>query len=115
MGDVPAFTEVVPRVRRDFDLSEVRAEAAGRLRVSEAFPRKPAPRHIAPSAEEILRAREEYALHIPSLFVPWRCLAESCEEEWPCPPYRRAVAFLERAGQFDVNGQLRPYADGADE
>ncbi len=53
----------------------------------------------------VARAREDFALHIPGLFTK-NCLAEGCEE-WPCPPYRRAVPVLERAGEIDVAGQLR--------
>lgn len=74
--------------------------------MSEAFPRKPAPRHAPPTAEEVRQAREDYALHIPSL-VTRRCLAQGCDEDWPCRRYRRAAPLLERAGQIDVNGQLR--------
>lgn len=75
--------------------------------MSEAFPRRPAPRHTAPTPAEIAQAREDFALHIPSLFMPWRCLAESCDERWPCPPYRRAVPLLDRAGLIDLDGRLR--------
>lgn len=81
--------------------------------MSEAFPRRPAPHHTAPTAEEIARALEEFALHIPSLFVPWQCLAEGCDKEWPCPPYRRVVPVLERAGLFDLDGRLRSPSGGS--
>jgi hypothetical protein len=74
--------------------------------VSEAFPRKPSPRHAPPTAEEIQRAREDFALHIPSLFHRL-CIAQGCGEQWPCPPWRHAVPVLDRAGQIDVDGQLR--------
>lgn len=75
------------------------------FRVAEAFPRKPAPRHTPPTPEEIARAREDFALHIPSLFTR-QCLAEGCGD-WPCRRYRWALSILERAGLIDVNGQLR--------
>lgn len=74
--------------------------------MSEAFPRKPAPRHAPPTPEEIKQAREDFALHIPSLFTR-QCLAPDCDEEHPCRRYRRAAPVLERAGLIDVNGQLR--------
>ncbi|MGH3713524.1 MAG: hypothetical protein ACRDT4_08715 [Micromonosporaceae bacterium] len=73
--------------------------------MSEAFPRRPAPRHGPPTPEEIRQARDDFALHIPSLFTQ-QCLAEGCEA-WPCPPWRRAVPILDRAGLLDINGQLR--------
>ncbi|MGH2599297.1 MAG: hypothetical protein ACRDJ9_07920 [Dehalococcoidia bacterium] len=74
--------------------------------MTEAFPRKPAPRHCPPTPEEIRQAREDFALHIPSLFTR-QCLAPTCEEDWPCTRYRHVMPLLERAGQFDVDGQLR--------
>lgn len=77
------------------------------LRVSEAFPRRPAPRHGRPADDEIKQARKDFALHIPSLFTR-QCLAPDCDGDRPCRRYRRAVPLLERAGLFDVNGQLRP-------
>ncbi|MGH3655549.1 MAG: hypothetical protein ACRDUA_02725 [Micromonosporaceae bacterium] len=73
--------------------------------MSEAFPRRPAPRRTPPTAEEIAAAREQFALHIPSLFTR-ECLAADCGR-WPCRPYRHAIAVLEAAAQFDVNGRLR--------
>ncbi|MGH3734387.1 MAG: hypothetical protein ACRDT6_01990 [Micromonosporaceae bacterium] len=76
------------------------------LRVGEAMPRKPAPRHTRATDEEIRQALEDFALHIPSL-VTRQCLAADCDEEWPCRRYRWAVPLLDRAGQIDVNGQLR--------
>jgi hypothetical protein len=94
-------------MRRDVDLPALRARAERTLRVSDAFPRKPAPRHTSPTAEEIRRAREDFALHIPSLFVPWQCLAAECDAEWPCRPYRDALPVLERAGLIDTDGRLR--------
>lgn len=93
-------------MRRDVELPTVSARAEGALRVAEAFPRKPAPRHPAPTLEEIKQAREDYALHIPSL-ITRQCLAPSCDEDWPCRRYRYVVPVLERGNQFDVNGQLR--------
>ncbi|MGH2604599.1 MAG: hypothetical protein ACRDJ9_35070 [Dehalococcoidia bacterium] len=77
--------------------------------MSEAFPRRPAPRHAPPTAEEIRRARKDFALHIPSL-VNRRCLAEDCGE-WPCPPWRNAVPLLDRAGLLDIDGRLRDPQD----
>ncbi len=77
--------------------------------MTDAFPRKPAPRHEPPTPEQIREARDTYALHIPSLFTR-QCLAADCDEDWPCARYRRAVPILERGGQFDVNGQLRPFS-----
>ncbi|MGH3646583.1 MAG: hypothetical protein ACRDTM_05345 [Micromonosporaceae bacterium] len=74
--------------------------------MTEAFPRRPAPRHAPPTDEEIRQALDDYALHIPSLVSP-QCLAPDCDEGWPCTRYRRAVPILERGNQFDVNGQLR--------
>lgn len=91
---------VVPPVRT----SAPRAERA--LRVTEAFPRRPAPRHTQPSPEQIKQACEDFALHIPSL-VHVGCLADGCDEDWPCPPYKQAVPVLERAGLIDVDGKLR--------
>ncbi len=73
--------------------------------MSEAFPKRPAPRHAPPTAGEIEQARRDFAQHIPSLFSR-RCLAVGCED-WPCRRYRRAVSLLDRAGLLDVNGQLR--------
>ncbi len=52
-------------------------------------------------------ARENFALHIPSLFTR-QCLAADCTEDWPCSRYRLVVPILERGNQFDVDGQLRP-------
>ncbi|MGH3713830.1 MAG: hypothetical protein ACRDT4_10285 [Micromonosporaceae bacterium] len=77
------------------------------LRVAEAFPMKPAPRYQRPTPEQVRLAREDFALHIRSLFT-CQCLAADCDGDWPCSRYRRAVPILERACQFDVNGQLRP-------
>lgn len=74
--------------------------------MAEAFPRKPAPRHMQPTPEEICAARDDYALHIPSLFTR-RCIAPGCDEDWPCGRYRLVVPLLERTNQFDVDGQLR--------
>ncbi|MQA26589.1 MAG: hypothetical protein GEU94_14240 [Micromonosporaceae bacterium] len=73
--------------------------------MSQAFPRRPAPRHAPLTPEEIEQAKADFALHIPSLFTR-QCLAEECEG-WPCRRYVRAVAVLDRAGLLDVNGQLR--------
>ncbi|MGH3645703.1 MAG: hypothetical protein ACRDTM_00760 [Micromonosporaceae bacterium] len=73
--------------------------------MSEAFPRRPAPHHRAPTAAEIEQALHDFALHIPSL-VSHQCLAAGCGQ-WPCRQYRHAVAVLDRAGLLDVNGQLR--------
>jgi hypothetical protein len=95
----------VPGVWRDPELPALCAGPEEPLRVSEAFPRRPAPRHAPPTAEEIAQARDDFALHIPSLFSG-RCLAEGCGE-WPCQPYRHAVRVLDRAGLLDVNGRLR--------
>ncbi|MGH3712773.1 MAG: hypothetical protein ACRDT4_04845 [Micromonosporaceae bacterium] len=75
--------------------------------MAEAFPRRPAPRHQPPTPEEIKVARENFALHIPSLFTR-QCLAADCTEDWPCSRYRLVVPILERGNQFDVDGQLRP-------
>ncbi|MQA26026.1 MAG: hypothetical protein GEU94_11245, partial [Micromonosporaceae bacterium] len=80
---------MVPDVWGDVDVSPLRADRKGALRVSEAFPRKPAPRHTAPTPEEIAAAREDFALHIPSLFTV-DCLADGCDERWPCRRRRRA-------------------------
>ena len=96
---------MVSGVWGDAEVSPMRA-TVGRFRVTEAFPRKPAPRHAPPTAEEIQQAREDFALHISSLFTR-QCIAARCDEEWPCTRRRRAVPLLERANQFDVNGQLR--------
>ncbi|MGH3736100.1 MAG: hypothetical protein ACRDT6_10850 [Micromonosporaceae bacterium] len=74
--------------------------------MAEAFPRRPAPRHAPPTDEEVNQARDDFALHIPSLFTQ-QCLAPDCTEDWPCIGYRRAVPILERSNQFDVNCQLR--------
>lgn len=95
---------MVPEVRRDADLPSLPTPPEV-LRVSEAFPRKPAPRHAPPAAAEIEQALHDFAVHIPSLFSR-HCLAPGCEE-WPCRRYRRAVTVLDRAGLLDVNGQLR--------
>ncbi|MGH3734196.1 MAG: hypothetical protein ACRDT6_00990 [Micromonosporaceae bacterium] len=75
--------------------------------MSEAFPRRPAPRHAPPTDEQVKLAREDFALHIPSLFTG-QCLAPDCDEDWPCRRYRNAVPLLDRASQLDVDGRLRP-------
>jgi hypothetical protein len=95
----------VPEVRGDADLPVLRTKERA-LRVSEAFPRRPSPHHHRPTPDEIRQAREDFVLHIPSLFHR-RCLAAECGEEWPCPPWRHAAIVLERAGLIDVNGELR--------
>lgn len=104
--DVPPDSPLVSSVWGDADVRPVRSRAEGALRVAEAFPRRPAPRHTAPTPEEIQRARENFALHIPSLFHRL-CIAADCGKDWPCPPWREAVPVLERAGEIDVDGQLR--------
>lgn len=104
-ADLSALADVVPGVWRDPELPALCAGPEEPLRVSEAFPRKPQPRHEPATAEEIAQARDDFALHIPSL-LHGRCLAEGCGE-WPCERYRQAVAVLDRAGLLDVNGQLR--------
>ncbi len=76
--------------------------------MTEAFPRRPAPRHGPPTPAQIRQAREDFALHgMRSLFTA-QCLAPDCEEDWPCTSYRQAVPILERGNQFDVDGHLRP-------
>jgi len=95
----------VSEVRGDADLPVLRTKERA-LRVSEAFPRRPGPRHDRPTPEEIRQAREDFVLHMPSLFHR-RCLAAECGGEWPCPPWRDSAIVLERAGLIDVNGQLR--------
>ncbi|MQA26547.1 MAG: hypothetical protein GEU94_14010 [Micromonosporaceae bacterium] len=74
--------------------------------MSEAFPRKPAPRHAPLTPEEIEQAKADFALHIPSLFTR-QCIGPDCGETWPCRRYTGSVAVLDRAGLLDVNGQLR--------
>lgn len=91
----------------DIDLPKVRTRPeGGGLRLSEAFPRNPAPHHEAPTPEEIEAAKADFATHIPSL-LHRGCLAPECDEEWPCPPRRNSGALLDRAGLIDVNGDLR--------
>lgn len=57
----------------------------------------PSPRpHEEPTAEEVAAARRAYDSHVPSMFAR-QCLAPGCGE-WPCRPYREAVAVLRAAG-----------------
>ena len=75
--------------------------------MTEAFPRKPAPRHTAPTFKEIEWARRVWQTHVPSRAADRLCLADGCDAQWPCPPWRRAAPMLERSGLIDLDGRLR--------
>ncbi len=66
--------------------------------LSGAFPRR-RPKAHPPTEEELDAAQQVYDAHSPSL-VTYVCVAEGCNERWPCARYRAAEADLILAGRL---------------